>query len=161
MLAGIASIVMVLRPDTGLAAFLYRFALINYFIIFMNLIPLLELDGYWIFSDLIQMPDLRRRSLNFVRSDLWHKLRRWQRFTLQEAGLGLYGTVGIAFTILSFYTAYFFWQQIFGGLVSSLWAGGIGSRILLVLLALAFIGPLIRGLITLGRTIYKRAKDVV
>ena len=160
VLAGIGSIVMVLTPGTTLAAFLYRFALINYFIIFMNLIPLLELDGYWIFSDLIQMPDLRRRSLNFVRSDLWHKLRTRQRFSLQEAGLGLYGTVGIAFTILSFYTAYFFWQQIFGGLVSSLWAGGLGSRLLLVLLALAFIGPLIRGLITLGGSIWKRIKDM-
>jgi CRP-like cAMP-binding protein/Zn-dependent protease len=160
ILAGIASIVMVLTAGSTLAAFLYRFALINYFIIFMNLIPLLELDGYWIFSDLIQMPDLRRRSLNFVQHDLWHKLRRRQGFTLQEAGLGLYGTIGVAFTILSFYTAYFFWQQIFGGLVSSLWNGGLVSRILLVLLALAFIGPLIRGLITLARTIYKRAKDV-
>jgi CRP-like cAMP-binding protein/Zn-dependent protease len=160
ILAGIASIVVVLTPGTTLAAFLYRFALINYFIIFMNLIPLLELDGYWIFSDLIQMPDLRRRSLNFVRHDLWHKLRTRQRFSLQEAGLGFYGTVGVAFTILSFYTAYFFWQQIFGGLVSSLWNGGFVSQILLVLLALAFIGPLIRGLITLARTVYKRAKDV-
>jgi CRP-like cAMP-binding protein/Zn-dependent protease len=160
ILAGIASIAMVLMPGTTLAEFLYRFALINYFIIFMNLIPLLELDGYWIFSDLIQMPDLRRRSLNFVRSDLWHKLKTRQRFSLQEAGLGLYGTVGIAFTILSFYTAYFFWQQIFGGLVSSLWAGGLGSRILLVLLALAFIGPLIRGLITLGRAVWKRLNDI-
>jgi CRP-like cAMP-binding protein/Zn-dependent protease len=161
ILAGIASIVVVATAGSTLAAFLYRFALINYFIIFMNLIPLLELDGYWIFSDVIQMPDLRRRSLNFVRHDLWHKLRTWQRLSLQEAGLGFYGTIGIAFTILSFYTAYFFWQQIFGGLVSSLWNGGLGSRILLVLLALAFIGPLIRGLITLGRTIYKRAKDVI
>jgi CRP-like cAMP-binding protein/Zn-dependent protease len=160
ILAGIASIVMVMTAGSTLAAFLYRFALINYFIIFMNLIPLLELDGYWIFSDLIQMPDLRRRSLNFVQHDLWHKLRTRQRFTLQEAGLGLYGTIGVAFTILSFYTAYFFWQQIFGGLVSSLWNGGLVSRILLVLLALAFIGPLIRGLITLARAIYKRARDV-
>ena len=84
--------------------------------IFLNLIPLLELDGYWIFSDLIQMPELRRRSLAFIQGDLWHKLRHRERFSLQEIGIGLYGTLGIAFTILSFYTAYFFWQEIFGGL---------------------------------------------
>jgi CRP-like cAMP-binding protein/Zn-dependent protease len=160
ILAGIASIVMVLTPGTWVAAFLYRFALINYFLIVMNLIPLLELDGYWIFSDLIQMPDLRRRSLQFIQGDLWHKLWHRRRFSIQEVGLGLYGTVGIAFTIFSFYAAYFFWQEIFGGLISSLWNGGVGSRILLVLLALVFIGPLIRGLFTLARTIGRRVRDV-
>ena len=153
MLAGVASIVMIATPGTTLAAFLYRFALINYFVIFMNLIPLLELDGYWIFSDLIQMPNLRRRSLAFIEHDLWHKLRVRERFSLQEGGLAFYGIIGTLFTVFSFYTAFFFWQEIFGGLVSSLWDGGLISRILLVLLALAFIGPLIRGLFTLGKTI--------
>ena len=161
ILAGIASVVMLLTPGTTLAAFLYRFALINYFVIFMNLIPLLELDGYWIFSDLIQVPDLRRRSLNFVQGDLWHHIRVWERLSLQEWGLAFYGTIGVAFTIFSFYTAYFFWQEIFGGLVSSLWNGGLGSRILLVLLALVFIGPVIRGLLTLVRTIIKRIRALV
>ena len=124
MLAGVASIVMIATPGTTLAAFLYRFALINYFLIFMNLIPLLELDGYWIFSDLIQMPNLRRRSLSFIEHDLWHKLRVRERFSLQEGGLAFYGIIGTLFTVFSFYTAYFFWQEIFGGLVSSLWEGG-------------------------------------
>ncbi len=159
--AGVASIVMVALPGTYIAAFLYRFALINYFVILLNLIPLLELDGYWIFADFIQVPDLRKRSLQFVQGDLWHKLRIRERFSLQELGLAAYGTVGIAFTIFSFYTAYFFWQRIFGGLVSSLWNGGFASRILLLLFALAFIGPLIRGVITLGRLLIKRIRDVI
>jgi putative peptide zinc metalloprotease protein len=160
-LAGIASILMISLPGTGVAAFLYRFALINYFVIFMNLIPLLELDGYWIFADLIQVPDLRRRSLNFVKRDLWHKLAVRERLSLQESGLAAYGIIGTAFTIFSFYTAYFFWQEIFGGLVSGLWNGGLDSRILLVLLALVFIGPVIRGLFTLAKTVGKRVADLI
>ena len=161
VLAGIASIVMISLPGTGVGAFLYRFALINYFVIFMNLIPLLELDGYWIFSDLIQVPNLRRRSLNFIKRDLWHKLAARQRLSLQEGGFALYGLVGTAFTIFSFITAYFFWRAIFGGLVIALWDGGLVSRILLILLALVFIGPLIRGLITLARSIWRRIAEVV
>jgi CRP-like cAMP-binding protein/Zn-dependent protease len=161
MLAGVASIVMIATPGTVVGAFLYRFALINYFVIFMNLIPLLELDGYWIFSDLIQVPNLRRRSLAFIQHDLWHKLRVWERFSWQEGGLAFYGIVGTAFTVFSFYTAYFFWKEIFGGLITSLWDGGLVSRILLVLLALAFIGPLIRGLFTLGKTVVKRVHEIV
>ena len=160
VLAGIASIVMISMPGTGVGAFLYRFALINYFVIFLNLIPLLELDGYWIFADLIQVPNLRRRSLNFVKRDLWHKLAARQRLSLQEGGLALYGLVGTVFTIFSFVIAFFFWREIFGGLVIALWDGGLVSRILLILLALVFIGPLIRGLITLGRSIWKRVAEL-
>jgi putative peptide zinc metalloprotease protein len=161
VLAGVASIVMIALPGTGVAAFLYRFALINYFVIFMNLIPLLELDGYWIFSDLIQVPDLRRRSLNFIKGDLWHKLADRDRLSLQEAGFAIYGLVGTAFTIFSFYTAFFFWREIFGGLVTSLWEGGVGSRVLLVVLALVFIGPVIRGFISLIRSIAERVVHLV
>jgi len=161
MLAGVASIVMIATPGTTVAAFLYRFALINYFVIFMNLIPLLELDGYWIFSDLIQVPNLRRRSLTFMQHDLWHKVRTIERWSWQEGGLAFYGIIGTVFTVFSFYTAFFFWREIFGGLVTSLWDGGLVSRILLILLALAFIGPLIRGLFTLAKTIGKRLGEVV
>ena len=45
--------------------------------------------------------------------------------------------------------------------MSSLWDGGLISRILLVLLALAFIGPLIRGLFTLGKTVVKRVGELI
>jgi CRP-like cAMP-binding protein/Zn-dependent protease len=160
LLAGIASMILFFFPDARITPLLYRFAVLNYFVIFLNLIPLLELDGYWILTDVIQVPDLRRRSLTFIQSDIWAKLRRRDRFSLQEVGLGLYGFVGIAFTIVSFYTGIYFWREIFGGLVVSLWHGGIGSRILLGLLALVFIGPVIRGLLAAARALARRLKAI-
>ena len=45
----------------------------------------------------------------------------------------------------SVWVAVFFWEAIFGGLVSGLWNGGPGSRLLLLLLALFVAGPAIRG----------------
>ena len=86
-------------PDSPLAPFLFTWAVINYFVIFLNLVPLLELDGYFILADLIQVPDLRPRSLQFIRYDLWRKLRGRERVTKQEVGLALYGFLGVAFTI--------------------------------------------------------------
>ena len=53
---------------------MYKFAVLNYLVVIMNLIPLLELDGYYILADLIEIPDLRERSLVFMRRDLFHKL---------------------------------------------------------------------------------------
>jgi CRP-like cAMP-binding protein/Zn-dependent protease len=156
VLAGIASLILYFFPGWGPSRLLYRFALLNLFVIFMNLIPLLELDGYWIFADLIQVPDLRPRSLAFVQHDLWHKVRTRDRLSVQEWGLALYGVGGVLFTIFSLVTAFYFWREIFGGLVTSLWEGGPASRLLLILLGLFLAGPLVRGSITLARTIWRR-----
>jgi putative peptide zinc metalloprotease protein len=158
IVAGIAAGIAWAFPEAPFAQLLYTFAAINYFVLFMNLIPLLELDGYWILSDLIQVPDLRPRSLSFISHDLWHKLRSRERFSIQEVGLASYGILGVAFTIFSFYTAYYFWEAIFGSLISRLWNGGTGTRVLLVVLALVIAGPAVRGLITLVRSFLRRLK---
>jgi len=161
VIAGVAGLAVFFFPSGPLADLLYKFALLNYVVIFLNLIPLLELDGYWILSDLIQVPDLRPRSLQFVQHDLWHKFRERERLTPQEWGLGGYAIAGIAFTIFSFVTAYFFWQVIFGELVQSLWRGNLGSKILLVLLAAFLAGPVIRGLLNLLRLLVRRIGGLV
>ena len=160
ILAGIGSFMLLLFPDAGFAPLLFKFSLLNYFVIFENLIPLLELDGYFILAETIEVPDLRERSLQFIQHDVWHKLRARERFSKQEVGLGLYAVIGVAFTIFSVWVAIFFWQQIFGNLVTALWAGGLGSRLILLLLALLLIGPVIRGLIALGRTVGRRVHSL-
>jgi len=161
VIAGLAAIVIFTFPDGPLANLLYKFALLNYIVIFLNLVPLLELDGYWILSDLIQVPDLRPRSLQFIQHDLWHKARAREKLTPQEWGLGAYGVAGIAFTIFSFYTGYFFWEVIFKELITSLWNGGIGSRVLLVLLGAFLAGPIIRGLLKLARSLVRRVGGLI
>jgi CRP-like cAMP-binding protein/Zn-dependent protease len=156
--AGVASIVTFAFPDWGASRLLYRFALLNYFIIFLNLVPMLELDGYWILTDAIQVPDLRPRSIAFIRHDLWHKMSERVRLTPQELGLGAFALGGIAFTIVSLFSAYAFWQLSFGSLVSSLWRGGILSRALLLLLVFCLAGPAIRGATSLGKTAFVRGR---
>jgi CRP-like cAMP-binding protein/Zn-dependent protease len=160
IIAGAAAMIVWAFPGSVLAPLLYKFALLNYFVIFLNLVPLLELDGYWILSDLIQVPDLRPMSLQFIRYDLWRKLRARERFSKQEAGLGLYGTLGVAFTIFAFATSFYFWREIFGSLVGKLWNGGIVGRVLLLALAAFVTGPLLRGLIELARALLRRLRGV-
>ena len=145
--AGIPVIVLLIFPHMPFADILYRFAVLGYLVVFMNLVPLLELDGYWILSDLIQVPDLRPRSVAFIRHDMWRKLRDRSRFNKQEIGLGLYGIAGFLFTVWSLYIAVFLWQQVFGTFISRLWHGGLGGRLLLLLLVLVIASPAVRGLI--------------
>jgi CRP-like cAMP-binding protein len=80
--------------------------------------------------------------------------------TKQEVGLTLYGVLGILFTILSLYAAVFFWKEIFGGLVRQLWHGGLAGRLLLVGLALFLVGPALRGLVSLLRTMGRGMREV-
>jgi CRP-like cAMP-binding protein/Zn-dependent protease len=153
VLAGIASIIARSFPEWILSETMYKFAVLNYLVVIMNLIPLLELDGYYILADLIEVPDLRERSLVFMRRDLFHKLRTRERFSKRDVGLALYGVLGVLFTIFSLYTAYYYWQTVFGDLVSRLWAEGPVTRLLLLVLAVFIAGPLLRGLIKLLRAI--------
>jgi CRP-like cAMP-binding protein/Zn-dependent protease len=161
MIAGAASIVALAFPNGAGSGLLYRFALLNYFVIFLNLVPMLELDGYWILSDALQSPDLRPHSLAFVRYDLWRKLRRGERFTRREVGLALYGTLGVAFTIFAIGISVFFWREVFGGLISALWQHGISGRVLLVVLTLFVAGPLVRSGIDVARSFGRAVARVV
>lgn len=149
VLAGVASIVAWSFPGWILSETMYKFAVLNYLVVIMNLIPLLELDGYYILADLIEIPDLRERSLTFMRHDMIHKITTRDRFNKRDWGLLAYGVLGIAFTIFSLWTAYYYWQTVFGDLVSRLWAGGLSTRVLLLVLAAFIAGPLLRGLVKL------------
>jgi CRP-like cAMP-binding protein/Zn-dependent protease len=161
IIAGVAALAIFAFPDGPLADLLYKFALLNDIVIFLNLVPLLELDGYWILSDVIQLPDLRPHSLQFIQHDLWHKIRARERLTPQEWGLGGYGFAGIAFTIFSFWTGLLFWRVIFKNLILGLWRGGIGSKVLLVLLAAFLAGPIVRGLLKLALILVRRVGALV
>jgi CRP-like cAMP-binding protein/Zn-dependent protease len=156
--AGITSIAAWAFPDAAITETLYKFSVLSYVVLFMNLVPLLELDGYWIFSDLIQVPDLRPQSISFVRHDFWHKLRARAKLSKQEWGLAAYGTAGVVFSIFSFYTAFFWWREIFGSLIARLWHGGLVTRLLLVALILAVIGPVVRGAINFVRALGRRLR---
>src|SRR5205823_13755830 len=120
----IVSIFVWAFPGSSLAPTLFKFAVLNWLTVFLNLIPLLELDGYWLLAEAIQVTELRAMSLAFIQRDMWHKLRHRERLNRRELGLAVYGIVGIVFTIFCFYTSYFVWKQVFGGLVSRMWASG-------------------------------------
>jgi CRP-like cAMP-binding protein/Zn-dependent protease len=158
IVAAVASLVAWGYPGWVLSETLYKFAVLNYISILMNLIPLLELDGYWLLAEAIDVPDLRPRSLRFLRHDFLHKLRKRETWTKQEFGLAAYAILGTIFTVFSFYTAYFFWQTIFGGLVHRLWEGGTVTRIILIALGLFILGPIIRGVLNLIRSLLKQAR---
>lgn len=133
-----------------------------------NLLPILRLDGYWLFSDLIGVPNLDEESRSARKSLLWnHKLPKIDS-SLYGAGrtaFYLYIILSITVMPLILYRVWFFliWiirdlpQKIIDlqtlieqGSTSSLWGAlKIGSQVLVMLAmltawAISFVTPLFR-----------------
>lgn len=143
---GVAAIALWLFPDGPAARTLFQFTAVNYFLLLLNLVPFLELDGYWVMSDLLRRPDLRVQSLSFVRRELPHRLRHRQPLTAEEWGLTAYAVLGGAFTALCVASAWFFWRRLFGDTVLAMWRAGAGGKVLVLVLAAFVGGPALRAL---------------
>jgi CRP-like cAMP-binding protein len=111
-------------------------------------------------SDWLRVPDLRPRSVQFLRHDFLHKLRTRERFSRVDVGLLIYGLLGVVGSILLLISGYIFWKILFGGLVISMWDGGIETRIILILLGLFVLNPVLRGSIRVFAAIGRRIKAV-
>ena len=153
ILGGLASAAITLRPHWELSALLFQFALVSYVLVFFNLNPLLELDGYYLLMDALEIPMLRDKSFEFVRSGLWAKLRSSGRkvrqvlasFSREEKIFAVFGLLSAAWTLYAIYSGLDFWRLQVAEVVGSLWAGGGVGQIVLGLLGLAIAVPLVMG----------------
>jgi putative peptide zinc metalloprotease protein len=165
--AGLAGLAIFLFPDFGLNPFLFQFAVVTYLGVLVNLNPLLELDGYFLLMDGLEIPMLRRKSLDFVRTGLWAKFKvlpasgkrasAWLgEFSREERIFALFGILSAFWTIFSLVQALTYWQSRMTSAAVSLFmsSSGAGRVALLVvggLLGLALVIYFVYALIGLGR----------
>jgi putative peptide zinc metalloprotease protein len=146
VLAGAAALGAALSGPTALGDVLFRFAGLSYVFILINLVPFIELDGYWLLTDLLDLPDLRPRALAFIRRELPDRLRSHHRLTRGEWGLTLFGLIGVLTAILALLLAWVFWSPVLWAIAAAAWQLGLTGQALLVLLAILILGPLTHGL---------------
>ena len=115
--------------------FIFQFAL--------NLVPILELDGYYILTDLLDTPMLRQRSMAFARASVVRKLRKRERWTATEIGLAIYGVLAIITSLLMIAFALSLWQSRMTIAAKELLASGPIGAAILALLVIVFVGPLV------------------
>ena len=161
ILAGAASICIALWPDFALNGTLFRFAFMTYLLVFVNLNPLLKLDGYYLLMDWLEIPMLREKSLAFLRAGLPARLRqrgkgsggsstalRWFRglggLSREERILTLFGVLSALWTLYAVYLGISFWQSRLAAAVGDLFAaqGSILDHLLaafVILLSAAFL----------------------
>jgi putative peptide zinc metalloprotease protein len=149
LLAGLLIIAIVLFPGMPLAAVLYQVAAVAYFGVLLNLAPFMELDGYFILMDWLEIPLLRKKSLAFVQKRLVPKLLRERTpFSREERLFSIYGLLTGAFTAFIILLTIYLWQSQVRGLIETVMSGRDLLSALLVggLVILAGI-PLILGLL--------------
>lgn len=139
-----AACAFVAAVDSGAAGNIaFKAANLFAFQLVLNLLPILELDGYYILVDLLDAPLLRQRSMAFARNKVVRKLRRRERWTSTEMGLGLYGVLAIVTSVLMILLGLSIWQSRLGTLAGELFARGPVGVLLLGSVAVVFIGPLL------------------
>ena len=111
VLGGLASLLILLLPGAFMDGVLYQFAFLTYLTSFMNLNPLLKLDGYYILMDWLEIPRLREKSLAFVAAGLWPHLRSREPFSREERIFAVFGLLAGAWTIFALLLA----AQLWGG----------------------------------------------
>ncbi len=113
----------------------------------LNLLPILEFDGYHVLVDLLDAPFLRQRSMAFARTAMIRKLRRRERWSPNEIGLGLFGAIAIVTSLLVLVFSLTLWQSRVAIAAKELFANGPAGVLGLALLVLVFVGPLLVALV--------------
>ncbi|MBA2371112.1 MAG: cyclic nucleotide-binding domain-containing protein [Chloroflexi bacterium] len=129
----------------------YRAASLFVFQFVLNLLPILDLDGYHILVDALDAPLLRQRALAFVRGAAIRKVRRRERWTRREIGLATFGGSAIATSLLVLLFSVWIWQTRVSIAAAELFGLGPAGAIILALIVLVFVGPLLVAL--LGRAV--------
>ena len=142
ILAGFGAVVVQVMPDSWVAPILHRLSFLWFINLVFNIIPFLALDGYYMAVDWLEIPLLRAKALAFFRTELWQRLRHRQPLTGRERLLAWFGGLSLLFSGLVLASAVFSWEYRLKGVAQALWAGGVGSKVVLVLLLLMLGTPL-------------------
>jgi putative peptide zinc metalloprotease protein len=129
-------------PGTLAGELAFKAASIFVFQFVFNLLPILELDGYYVLIDALDAPFLRQRAMWFVRSTAVRKLRARAKWTKEEIGLALFGVTAIVTSVLTLVLSILLWRSRIVIAAQELLATGAVGVVIFALLVLVFVGPL-------------------
>ena len=99
LLGSIVSLCAWLSPSMMMAAALWQLALISYVNCLFNMNPFLEFDGYFVLSDWLERPSLRRRAFQWIGGNLLGAMRDVRELRRHWFDIA-YGALSVVFTLL-------------------------------------------------------------
>ena len=148
-IGSLCSLTVFIFPMSEYSTFIWRFAFISYCIALVNLNPLLEFDGYYALSDLLEIPNLRSRAFSYIRSlSLVRVLRGEAKIDRTGCVYLMYGVLGGIFTLFTILVSLYIWEAHVADLADELLnkkyePDHIVSSLIIVVLLLPFIGGMI------------------
>lgn len=161
-LAGLILTAVILYAPNQQTAFwvtlIYQIGFIGYLSAFINLNPLLELDGYFMLMDWLEMPGLRGRAFRYWRESVWSEWktqrtfkRFWAAQDRPERIFLLYGALAFVYSVYALRLAWFFWSDRLGPFLGRLWQGeSLWGQLFVLLLTAVVIVPTVYYLIQYG-----------
>ncbi|MCB8923352.1 MAG: cyclic nucleotide-binding domain-containing protein [Ardenticatenaceae bacterium] len=123
------------------AGFIYQMGFLAFLSVVINLNPLLELDGYFILMDALELPNLRARAFDFWRKTVpaqWRERKRpfppLHTLSRQERFFALFGGLALLYSAYALWLALYFWHTRLIPFVRNLWGayGMWGQALVLV-----------------------------
>ncbi len=148
VIGALFSFAVLLAPDHALSTILWRIAFLSFLLVLVNLNPLLELDGYYILEDLIEIPNIREKSFSFIRKQFRADIIiNRMRLARVEWTYLLYGLAAAVYTILTVLVVIYIWEahvsDIFiRSLHGTLPSGELLSSIVIILILIPFMAGL-------------------
>lgn len=149
------------------SAFIAQIGFVGYLTAFVNLNPLLELDGYFMLMDWLEMPGLRERAFRFWRETVIHRLRQTRSFTKfrnsldkDERAFFVFGALAFIYSMYALWLAGYFWQSRIGDFFSKAWNNyGVLGKVGVLALTAVLIIPLLYFIFQYGWSQIQRALE--
>ena len=142
VVAAACAVVAWVAPNTLTGEIAFKGASLLVFQFVLNLLPILDLDGYHVVVDALDAPLLRQRALAFARGQVFRKLRRRSRWTREEIGLAIFGGFAIVTSLATLLFSVVIWRSRIVIAANELLSLGAVGVLILALIALVFIGPI-------------------
>jgi putative peptide zinc metalloprotease protein len=145
VLGGLAALVAWFVPSAVLSAALWEFTLLSYLAVLLNFNPLMEFDGYYVLSDLLERPNLRPRALAWLGRDLIPALRTPSRLEGHRLEL-LYGLASLLYVAFSAVLTVVLYRLVvqgwMEGILPDVLAAGLAWALAAAVVVLAAVGVL-------------------
>ncbi len=144
--------------NIGILQILPIVGLIAYIRCLYNFNPLLEFDGYYILMDLLDIPELRKKSFNFIRKGGLKKLLT-QKLEKQEYILFIYGIIAAIYTYWMIFFMIYMWQTKIHTILIEIWGKKHSSIFSQILIMVTLLFIFIRFMFMI-KLVYKKMEPV-
>ena len=160
VVGSICSLTIWIFPAGSFNPLLFQIAFLAYLNAFINLNPLLELDGYFMLMDWLEIPHLRQRAFEFWKRQPFSQLFAFSSWDREEKIYAAFGAMAALYSVYSLYLAGVFWNSQLWNVLRDVWSErGPAGRAVAVSLALLLLSLVGFALLTQAMTLAKRILD--